>query len=272
MDHSSNDIILTGGSFTRSIDVDKENEKVPSKKHDDRISTSAYCSKTTVDFKIICNKQKHDVNFPLDGTILTLKQHIQSLTGLPSGMQKVMYKGLARDEKSLREEGVTDGAKVMVVGSTISDVLSVNTPNIQHTEERTPVLECEVEPLSRHKMHRKVLEKGLPDDALPGLINEKAYLPTYPLSGMLNKTGDKVRITFKMELDQMWISTKDRTDKVRMGSIKNVISEPIDGYDAYHLLAFQLGPSQASRYWLYWVPSQYVEAIKDAVQGHWQFS
>ena len=37
------------------------------------------------------------------------------------------------------------------------------------------------------------------------------------------------------------------------------------------LQAFQLGPTEASRYWVYWVPAQYVEAIKDAVLGNWQF-
>jgi len=37
------------------------------------------------------------------------------------------------------------------------------------------------------------------------------------------------------------------------------------------LQAFQLGPTEASRYWVYWVPAQYVEAIKDAVLGTWQF-
>lgn len=33
----------------------------------------------------------------------------------------------------------------------------------------------------------------------------------------------------------------------------------------------QLGPTEASRYWIYWVPAQYVEAIKDAILGKWQF-
>ena len=32
----------------------------------------------------------------------------------------------------------------------------------------------------------------------------------------------------------------------------------------------QLGPTEASRYWIYWVPAQYIEAIKDTVLGRWQ--
>lgn len=33
-------------------------------------------------------------------------------------------------------------------------------------------------------------------------------LPTVPLSGMYNKSGGKVRLTFKLEQDQLWIGTK----------------------------------------------------------------
>lgn len=33
----------------------------------------------------------------------------------------------------------------------------------------------------------------------------------------------------------------------------------------------QLGPTEASRYWIYWVPAQYVDAIKDTVLGKWQY-
>lgn len=155
-------------------------------------------------------------------------------------------------------------------------------------------------------------------------------LPTVPLSGMFNKSGGKVRLTFKLEQDQLWIGTKgrlknpehwqskqlcgdshvflffstERTEKVPMGSIKNVVSEPIEGHEGYHMMvtvliqkyldlkylwwnltvparglilllvplqAFQLGPTEASQYWVYWVPAQFVDAIKDTVLGKWQY-
>ena len=56
-----------------------------------------------------------------------------------------------------------------------------------------------------------------------------------------------------------------------MSSIKNVVSEPIAGHEEYHILALQLGPTEASRYWIYWVPAQYVDAIKDSILGKWQY-
>lgn len=57
-----------------------------------------------------------------------------------------------------------------------------------------------------------------------------------PLSGMLNKQGGKVRLTFKLEADQLWLSTKERTEKLPMGSIKSVVSDPIEGHEEYHVM------------------------------------
>ncbi|NXB15947.1 UBFD1 protein, partial [Rhagologus leucostigma] len=223
-----------------------------------------------VELKVIWNKNKYDVKFCLDSTGAELKQKIHSLTGLPPAMQKVMFKGLLPEEKTLREIKVTNGAKIMVVGSTINDVLAVNTPK-EAAQQEVKAEENKKEPLCRQKQHRKVLDKGKPDDVMPSVKGVQERLPTVPLSGMYNKSGGKVRLTFKLEQDQLWIGTKERTEKLPMGSIKNVVSEPIEGHEDYHMMAFQLGPTEASYYWVYWVPTQYVDAIKDTVLGKWQY-
>lgn len=61
-------------------------------------------------------------------------------------------------------------------------------------------------------------------------------MPDFPLAGMLNKTGGKVRLTFKLEQDQLWIGTKERTDKIPMNSIKDVKSEAIHDHPEYHVM------------------------------------
>lgn len=43
------------------------------------------------------------------------------------------------------------------------------------------------------------------------MLCEQERLPTVPLSGMFNKSGGKVRLTFKLEQDQLWIGTKGET-------------------------------------------------------------
>merc|ERR1711973_621095 len=227
-------------------------------------------NKEKVDFKVVFNKKKFDVTFDLDDTIGALKVHLADIIDVPNTMQKVMIKGLAKDEMTLRQVGVIKGSKVMVVGSTITDILEVNKkPSAQQLKEEAQA-EAAKESWSEQKLHKKVLDKGKPEDAMAGLKNIKESLPGIPLTGMLNKSGGKVRLTFKMELDQVWIGTKERTQKVPLNSIKTIVSEPIEGHEEYSLIALQLGPTEASRYWIYWVPNQYVEAIKEVVLGKWQ--
>ncbi|XP_032833438.2 ubiquitin domain-containing protein UBFD1 [Petromyzon marinus] len=228
------------------------------------------CAPDLVDIKIIYNKAKFDVSVSLDSTGANLKNTIHTLTGVPPAMQKVMFKGLVREERTLRDMKVTSGAKFMVVGSTLTDVLAVNAPK-EVVAQETRADEPKKEPLCRQKQHRKVLDKGKPDDIMPAIKGTMERLPSVPLSGMFNKSGGKVRLTFKLEQDQLWIGTKERTEKLPMGSIKNVVSEPIEGHEDYHMMALQLGPTEASYYWVYWVPVQYVDAIKDTVLGKWQF-
>ncbi|XP_076458234.1 ubiquitin domain-containing protein UBFD1-like [Babylonia areolata] len=228
-------------------------------------------SSETIDFKVIFNKQKFDLSMQLDSTIEQLKNKAQGLTGVPPSMQKIMFRGLAKDHQTLRELKVTKGAKIMVVGSTLNDVLSVTAPTEKEMKEIAKAA-TNKEPLSQQKVHKKVLDKyGKPDDALPGIKSVQEPLPRVPLTGMYNKSGSKVRLTFKMEADQLWIGTKERTDKIPMNSIKQVVNEPLEGHEEYHMMGLQLGPTEASRYWIYWVPAQYVEAIKDAILGKWQF-
>ena len=71
--------------------------------------------------------------------------------GLPPAMQKVMYKGLVPEDKTLREIKVTSGAKIMVVGSTINDVLAVNTPK-DAAQQDAKAEENKKEPLCRQKV------------------------------------------------------------------------------------------------------------------------
>lgn len=59
------------------------------------------------------------------------------------------------------------------------------------------------------KEHKRVLDKhGKPDDVPMGIKNVKEPLPHTPISGMYNKSGGKVRLTFKLEVDQLWLGTK----------------------------------------------------------------
>lgn len=220
-----------------------------------------------VDFTVVYNKTKHDITFPLDSSISDLKAHLEKQCGAAMSTQKIIIKGLTRDNMTLRSSGIVKGTKVMLIGSKMDDVLAVKV--VPKEEETTS--QASKEPLCMQKIHKKVLDKGIPPDVMPGIKGVKEPLPPVPLSGMLNKHGGKVRLTFKPEQDQLWLGTKERTEKLAMTTIKGVTSEPIKDHEEYHIMSLQLGPTEASRYWVYWVPAQYIEAIKDAVLGVWQF-
>ncbi|NXP41325.1 UBFD1 protein, partial [Leiothrix lutea] len=218
-----------------------------------------------VELKVIWNKNKYDVKFCLDSTGAELKQKIHSLTGLPPAMQKVMFKGLLPEDKTLREIKVTNGAKIMVVGSTINDVLAVNTPK-DAAQQEVKAEENKKEPLCRQKVINISIIAGVGKCLLPlgngcncWLLLGKTSL--YSEKVMTEASRNNTLINFNVE----------RTEKLPMGSIKNVVSEPIEGHEDYHMMAFQLGPTEASYYWVYWVPTQYVDAIKDTVLGKWQY-
>uniref|UniRef100_A0A2I3HY21 Ubiquitin-like domain-containing protein n=1 Tax=Nomascus leucogenys TaxID=61853 RepID=A0A2I3HY21_NOMLE len=219
-----------GGSLQQPAPAQAPGDPVSQASVSNGEDTGGSADRELVDLKIIWNKTKHDVKFPLDST------------GLPPAIQKVMYKGLVPEDKTLGEIKVTSGAKIMVVGSTINDVLAVNTPK-DAAQQDAKAEDNKKEPLCRQKQHRKVSDKGKPKDVMPSVKGAQEHLLKVPLSSMYNKSGGKVRFTLKLEQHQLWIATKERAEKLPVGSIKNV---PL-----------------TTAYWVYWVRTQYVDAIKD---------
>ncbi|XP_066250238.1 ubiquitin domain-containing protein UBFD1-like [Euwallacea similis] len=264
---------INGDNSSEDNSIEPTECKIPKKEENSILENTPSGPSESVEsiaIKVIYNKKKYDVSAASNLSISDLKKQLQGLLDVPDSMQKLMYKGLLQDSQTISSAGITKGAKIMLVGSTLTDILAVSSVSKQDVAEMEKASTVK-EPLCQQKIHRKVLDKGAPEDAMPGIKNIKEGLPSVPLSGMLNKHGGKVRLTFKLENDQLWLGTKERTEKLPMGSIKGVISEPIEGREEYHIMGLQLGSTEASRYWIYWVPAQYVDAIKDAILGKWQF-
>jgi hypothetical protein len=68
-------------------------------------------------------------------------------------------------------------------------------------------------------------------------------------------------------MEQLWIGSAASTQKVPYGTIAKIESFPIEGQEEYSMMSLQLGSSGTSKYWLYWVPSQYTAAIKMRIKG-----
>lgn len=110
-------------------DSEKPSEcKIPRTEED---SEEAKPSTEVVEVKVIYNKNKYDVSATAETTIADFKKQLQELLGVPDSMQKLMYKGLLQDNQTFKAAGVTKGAKIMLVGSTLNDVLAVSSVSKQ---------------------------------------------------------------------------------------------------------------------------------------------
>lgn len=78
-----------------------------------------------VEFTVVFNKNKHDITFAHDATVLELKAHLERICGVPQSAQKLIIKGMAKDDMTLRKAGIVKGGKVMLVGSKMDDILAV---------------------------------------------------------------------------------------------------------------------------------------------------
>ena len=111
-------------------------------------------------------------------------------------MQKIMFKGLAKDDSTLKSLNIKNGDKLMLIGSKPQDVAQVmQKPVVTQTKSSSLVTGTKKEPLSNELPHKKVIEKyGKPDDCMPGdktlLVILKNYYFFFKLTlgALLNQT------------------------------------------------------------------------------------
>ena len=154
-----------------------------------------------ITFTVVYMKEKQEFTMSSSRTVQFLKNRLETKFGVQRTAQKLLYKGLPKDESTLKDWGLKSGAKVILMGSQTPDIVrvSLGESGLKESSKSEATLETK-EPLSKQMPHRKVLEKGKPPDALAAFKNVTSNLPLEPLSGMYNKKGGKVRLTFKLEL------------------------------------------------------------------------
>jgi hypothetical protein len=258
-----------------------ENNKRPSENDDLAPETKRPASSAaeesneteTIQIKVQFGKVMKVVERRLDSTVGELKREIEQQTDVPVANQKLLFKGQLKDASTLRETGLKNGSKLMVIGTKpedtkIATATSTKTgagAGAQGDWDAIP----KSEPWSKQPKHEKVLSKGIPEDAWPGLEgkqvslrDDQVYIP-----GLYNSQGVKVRFTFKDEIQQIWIGSPSHTQKVTFASISKIEAQGIEGNEKYSIVRLQLGASASNSYWLYFVPSQYVAAIKMRILG-----
>lgn len=57
--------------------------------------------------------------------MVDLKAHLERICGVQQSAQKLIIKGMAKDNMTLRQSGIVKGGKVMLVGSKMDDILAM---------------------------------------------------------------------------------------------------------------------------------------------------
>lgn len=123
-------MLLTANENDAKATNHEENHENDTEKQSDHKKTEKSTAES-IGVKVIYNKNKYDVTATSETTIAEFKKQLQELLGVPDSMQKLMYKGLMQDNHTFKTAGVTKGAKIMLVGSTLNDVLAVSSVSKQ---------------------------------------------------------------------------------------------------------------------------------------------
>lgn len=113
------------------------------------------------------------------------------------------------------------------------------------------------------------MKDGPPKNAEPGLVGVHAQPTNESINGILGHTGKPCRFTFKGDdaMPQLWVGNAERTEKIPYASIRAVLSDPIEGHPGYCILSLQMGTSDKTKRFFYFVPNQYFRAIRSRITG-----
>lgn len=226
-----------------------------------------------VTFKVQYGKSSAELKRPASSTVADLKAEVEKALAIPPSKQKLMYKGLLKDDAAtLQKVGIKNGAKVLLIGSSEADIAAAKASAASSSGGAGGMAwdaPKQDEDITKQPQHAKVIAKGVPEEAMPGIAERQVPLPDSLLNfnGLYNSQGSKVRLTFKPESQQLWIASTTTTQKLPYGSIAKIESWPIAEHPGYSVVSLGLGAGSSSRYWLYFFPSQYVSGIKIRLIG-----
>ncbi|KAI8607525.1 hypothetical protein BC830DRAFT_121994 [Chytriomyces sp. MP71] len=230
-------------------------------------------SASAIRFKIAYQRQMLEVTMEPDALVSALKARVSELTGLDPRLQKLLYKGILKDDATLAQSQLSSNAKVVLMASSASAILSVAAPQKPPPSEDTGAANAEAKAaFFEQTEHAKVLTRGKPDwDVIEkGNPYARTALPSLGI-WTVNARGLKCRLSFKSETQEMQLATAERTQKIAYASIRRIDSHDMPaeqaGGEGYCAVGIQIGPTEKSLLWFYWVPKQYVENIKEAVMG-----
>lgn len=218
---------------------------------DPRPSTET--KRATLSIKLQFGKFSKLVELDAAKTVGDLKIDIERETGVPVDKQKLIFKGQLKDGSTLREAGLKSNSKLMILGTRPVDskIIQESTPKGGLVDDfnatSTPERWCDM------AKHKKILEKGRPDDGWSGikdrqvpLRDDQSFIP-----GLLNSQGSKVRLTFKDGQSELWIGSAQHTQRIAVATIHKIEAQTITGQEEYSILRIQIGSAGEFGYFLH---------------------
>lgn len=95
-------------------------------------------AESVVKFKVMFGKTTYDIEMDTHETVGALKAKLEPITGVPVAMQKLTKGGILKDEETLEAKGITNGTKLMLIGSKVSDIIAVASTTPTTATSETP--------------------------------------------------------------------------------------------------------------------------------------
>ena len=222
------------------------NETTDSSEATDQPPLKKSASNVPITLNIRYKTQTFAVQCDLYDTLKDLKEKLDLLTNVEPSVQKLVNKSITsvkRDDATttLKDLNLVDGQTLLLVGATRSEVQSTSglkSTGAKDSTDDSASASSKKEPLCKQTKHEKVLKLGSkmsllpsewadlcfsflgkPENAQIGIANTHDPLPT-SIDGlymsMLNQSGKKARLTFKIESDEIWINTGKRKIKAEL--------------------------------------------------------
>lgn len=209
------------------------------------------------------NSETHTIELADNATVATLMEMIASTIGIPTGNQKLIFKGktLSDPASHLTDYKVTNNSKILLVGSAASPETSppVPTPSPVDFPIRSPrILRDEY---LTAPPHSDIIKKGVPEKAMDGGNFQMETLPNEPFV-VRDNVGDIATLSFRS--DDLVINSEKNNHRLFYHEIVSFGIQAIPGYEQkYIAIGFHI---KSKKIWVYFVPKQFRGIIELILQ------
>eukprot|EP01147_Barroeca_monosierra_P002473 gene2473-5403_t len=259
-----------------------------------------YAKKThemTIDREKTISELKKEIEKETGCSVSQMKLMHKGLLSSPSSTEG--------DLRLLKDVKLADNAKILVVGATtsqIEEVVSAEKSSSSPAFLAQANAMATKKKLSEEKPHIDIIKKGPPADVMLGYRPGQEPLPEGPLTGLIGEGGKKARLHIRVAQNKLIIHYPNTSRELlhlnrllsnygkvfhgcslssyfcdlnnnrhsnpvqlSLSTVQRVSSEPIPGHEEYLIVGFKVG--RKTTLYLYWVPAQYLSAIKGAMFG-----